>query len=44
MYASKASAPFFIQNGDKDCNVGSGQSQLLVRALETPKRQCPMSK
>lgn len=33
-YASANSAPFFIQNGDADCNVGAGQSMLLVSALK----------
>lgn len=33
-YISASSAPFFIQNGDADCNVGAGQSMLLVSALQ----------
>lgn len=33
-YVSNQSPPFFIQNGNKDCNVGNGQSQLLVDELK----------
>lgn len=33
-YVTSDSAPFFIQNGDNDCVVGSGQSALLVAALK----------
>ena len=33
-YISSRAAPFLIQNGDKDCMVGAGQSLLLVSALQ----------
>ncbi|MDZ5111355.1 alpha/beta hydrolase [Pseudomonas putida] len=33
-YVTSHAAPFFIQNGDKDCMVGAGQSLLLVHALQ----------
>jgi acetyl esterase/lipase len=32
-YISKNDPPFLLQNGDQDCNVGSGQSKLLYDAL-----------
>lgn len=32
-YVTKDAAPFFIQNGDEDCMVGSGQGALLAQAL-----------
>lgn len=34
LYATAGDPPFFIQNGDADCNVGAGQSALLVSALK----------
>lgn len=33
-HASAGSPPFFIQNGEQDCNVGAGQGKLLADALQ----------
>lgn len=32
-YASARSAPFLLENGTQDCNVGNGQAKLLADAL-----------
>jgi acetyl esterase/lipase len=33
-YATRAAPRFLVENGDKDCAVGSGQAPILVDALE----------